>query len=59
MSEHAVPLEDLSGWTLPPASVGDTGPVRVFDTRSTRRWRFPGRCATWLRTHSGRVRWPP
>lgn len=32
MSEHVEPLDDLSGWTLPPPSAIDTQPVRVFDT---------------------------
>ena len=30
--ECIVPLDDFSGWTLPPPSALDTGPVRAFDT---------------------------
>lgn len=32
LSEHVVPLNDLSNWMLPPPSARDAGPIHVFDT---------------------------
>lgn len=32
MSEQLKPLDDLSGWELPPPSARGAEPIRVFDT---------------------------